>query len=132
MGTKTIREKSIVLLLGFCWVLLTKITAANVGVSMDVALGKRHAFTLDLFLPTPSFGKGKIGDGTTEGAPFANKMVRWWREHRGARCLLGQQQPRTGACTTFLRGSAGGRCCSCVLEEHDPISILLRSSRLVC
>ena len=72
MGTNKIREKSIALLLGFCWVLLTRITAANAGVSVDVALGKRHAFTPDLFLPSPSFGKGEIGDGTTEGASFAN------------------------------------------------------------
>jgi len=47
LGTKKIREKSIALLLGFCWVLLTKIAAANAGVSVDVALEKRHVFTLD-------------------------------------------------------------------------------------
>lgn len=87
LGTKKICEKSFALLLGFCWVLLAKIAAANAGTSVDVALGKRHVLTLDLFLPAPSFGKGEIGDGTTEGASFANwQQIRWLGggKHRGA------------------------------------------------
>lgn len=76
MGTKKICDKSIALLLGFCWVSLTEITAANAGASVDVALGKGHAFTLDLFLPSPPVDKGDIGDGATEGTWFAKKMIR--------------------------------------------------------
>lgn len=52
------------LLVGFCRVFLTKITVANAGVSMDIALGKRHTFTLDSSLPSPSFGKGEMGQLT--------------------------------------------------------------------
>lgn len=78
MGTKKICDKSIALLLGFCWVSLTEITAANAGASVDVALGKGHAFTLDLFLP---FDKGEIGDGATEGISLAKKVIRQG-EHR--------------------------------------------------
>lgn len=91
---------------------------------------KAHIYSWLIFT-IPIFWQRR--DGTTDRASFVNgQQIRWW----GACCKhLGAEQehgPMLPPAPRSLGAQQGRTFCSCLLEEQDHISILPRSSRLVC
>lgn len=119
---------------GFCLLLTLVVGKAKAR----AAVGGGVLLTVAYFHHPHLLARGSLEVEELRGPPFSSCQQIWrlelevwaqWASNARAVAMLSGCATTTSC--THLWCSLGWRNCSCALEEKDPISILLRSSRLV-